>query len=38
VLSAIEGNRALFQYASPIFALCVTLALILLTLPPCKSR
>lgn len=37
-LSAIEGNRALFQCASPIFALCVTLALILLTLPPCKSR
>jgi Na+-translocating ferredoxin:NAD+ oxidoreductase RnfE subunit len=30
-LSAVVGNRTLFQYASPIFTVCFTVALILVT-------
>ena len=34
MLSAIVGDRTVFLYASPIYALCVTIALILLTTGP----
>jgi hypothetical protein len=34
LLSALLGNQTVFQYASLLFTVCVTLALILLTTPP----
>jgi hypothetical protein len=34
LLSAVLGNQTVFQYASLLFTVCVTFALILLTTPP----